>query len=375
MVKRTIEISRAGSGVGQYGVHLAARDGQLLILTKTEPPRPLPADPPNLLPGGSVPIEDIGLVMVDQREASYSHHALVSLAQEGAAVVLCGPDHLPGAMVLPLAEHTQLQSRLRLQIDASAPTLKRCWQAVVRAKLRAQAATVVDASARRRLLGLAERTRSGDPDNAEGTGAAIYWPALFEGCTAVAMPFRRIAGEGRARQDRDLAPPPNNLLDYGYAALRAMVARALISAGLLPALGIKHVGRANAFNLADDLMEPLRPIIDARVKYLAVQVDNARELQLDPTTKAELLKVLAEPVVFPSATRPGTLDKGPLMVGITRMVASFVRVLEGGVADAVARLDFPALPHWPSTASRAGGDSTDSASTPPDTDEQDRDGP
>lgn len=381
MVKRTVEISRAGSQPGQYGVHLAVRDEQLLILLKTEPPRPIPAQPANLLPGGSIPCEDIGIVLVDQRETSYSHHALIKLTEAGAAVVLCGHDHLPSAVLLPLATHTQLHERLHLQINATQPMLKRCWQAVVQAKLRAQGATVPDPSVRARLLGLALRTRSGDPDNTEAQGAVLYWPALFEYCPALHRPFRRVPGAreqaGEHAQVQIGASPPNNLLDYGYAALRAMTARAIISAGLLPALGVQHAGRANAFNLADDLMEPLRPIIDARVRYLCLQAQSMSDLALIPENKAELLKVLAEPVAFPSATRPGTWDTGPLMVGITRLVASYVRVLEGcasGGAAAAAKLEFPVLPHWPKLLAGMHEDSTHSASTSTDSDVEDEEG-
>ncbi len=398
MIKRTIEISRAGTAGsvrGQYGVHLAVRDGQLLILYKTEPPKAIPAMPPNLAPGGSIPVEDLGIVMVDQREASYSHHALVSMAEAGAAVVLCGRNHLPEAMLLPISTSTDLASRLDSQINASKPTVKRLWQMVVRAKLRAQACTLPETAARQRLLALADRVRSGDPENLEGQGAVAYWPAHFASCPAVKPPFRRVAGRGMVVPDRSgpspaaserdsvandpesgqvTGAPPNNLLDYGYAAIRAMVARAVVSAGLLPAIGIQHRGRSNPFCLADDLMEPLRPMIDARVKYLCLRAASAQELVLDQDHKAELLKVLAEPVLFPSATRRGQWDQGPLMIATQRMVASFVRILESGVAGSAESMSFPILPHWLPTLSHLTQKSIHNASTLTDNGEEEDEG-
>ena len=306
MIRRTIEISREPS-------HLAVRDAQLLILRKDPKQKRLPTHPENL--AGSIPCEDIGVIMADSRETTYSHHALAQLAEYGAALVICGRNHHPVGMYLPLSCNTQLLSRLDAQINASKPTRKRLWATIVIAKIRAQAAALPPCpeaqACRTRLLQLATQVRSGDVTNIEAQAAAAYWPVLFSQCKSINHPFRRKAG-------RPDAPAPNNLLDYGYAALRAAVARALISAGLLPALGIHHHGRSNPFSLADDLMEPLRPLIDRRVRWLA-QRD---ELVLNQPTKAELLDVLTEEISVSDA-------KGPLLVGVTRYVASFVRVLTG----------------------------------------------
>jgi CRISPR-associated protein Cas1 len=309
VIKRTIEISREPA-------HLAVRQEQLLILRKRESDRsPLPAHPPNL--AGSIPCEDLGVVMVDSRETTYSHHALARLAEHGAAVVICGQDHHPVAMCLPISTNTELLARLDAQIGASKPTLKRLWQQIVIAKVAAQAVALSPCGgeavqqARRKILSLARRVRSGDPDNVEAQAAAIYWPALFDGCDSVATPFRRAAGDRLARN-------PNSLLDYGYSALRAAIARAIVAAGLLPALGIKHVGRSNPYCLADDLMEPLRPLVDRRVRWLAQR----GELELCQPVKAELLGVLTEEI-------GPHKSKGPLLVAVTRYVSSFVRVLTG----------------------------------------------
>ncbi len=308
MIKRTVEVSREA-------VHIAVRDEQLLILRKREDevPSRLPAHPPNLV--GSVPCEDLGVLMVDSRETTYSHHALAKLAEHGAALVVCGRDHHPAGMYLPLSTNTQLLSRLDAQLTASRPVRKRIWQQLVQAKIRAQGSVLgsvggqTSRAACARVLSLANRVRSGDPDNVEAQAAAVYWPALFRDCLDVPQPFRRRPGDLSA-------PPPNNLLDYGYAALRAATARAIVSAGLLPALGIQHRGRSNPFCLADDLMEPLRPLIDWR----ALQLARRGELSLAQSNKAELLRVLTLEV------SDGNL-RGPLQVMLSRFVSDFVRVL------------------------------------------------
>lgn len=302
MVKRTVEISR-------QPCHLATRLGQMLILTRTEPPRPLPANPPNL--AGILPIEDLGLLMVDERDTTYSHTLLVRLAQHGAALVVCGEDHHPLGMYLPISTNTHLLSRLQHQLSAPRPRLKQAWQAIVRAKIRAQAANITDEALRTRLNVCAAGVRSADAGNAEAVAAAAYWPALFCRFPSVQHPFRRVPGE------RD-APFPNALLDYGYAALRATVARAIVAAGLLPALGMKHIGRSNPYCLADDLVEPARPIMDARIRELA----RAGQRTLDQSTKAYLLATLAEPVLFDG-------EHSPLMVALQRSVSDFVALLAG----------------------------------------------
>lgn len=306
MIKRTIELSRDPA-------HLAVRDRQLLILRKSNTPARLPASPDNL--AGTIPCEDIGVIMVDSRGTTYSHTALAELAESGAAVVVCGRDHHPTGMFLPISTNTYILSRLDAQMNASKPTIKKLWASIIKAKVNAQADALSTHQTmdvcRTKLGRLAQDVKSGDTTNIEAQAAAAYWPALFSMCETVQQPFRRRAGNRSAS-------PPNNLLDYGYAALRAAVARAIVAAGLLPALGIQHRGRGNPFCLADDLMEPLRPLVDRRVRWLAER----DELSLDQPTKAELLGVLTEEI--------GTDGShGPLMVALTRYVASFARVLSG----------------------------------------------
>jgi CRISPR-associated protein Cas1 len=325
VIKRTIEISRQPT-------HIAVRDEQLLILRKTEPPRPLPAHPTNL--AGSIPCEDLGVLMVDERDTTYSHSALVKLAEHGCALVVCGRDHHPAGMFLPISANTELLARLDAQLSATKPTVKRLWTIIVAAKVRAQADALPPTlpttdeeteQVRGKLLALARDVRSGDPENIEAQAAAVYWPEVFRRSTFIPHPFRRRAGVARLSEPGSASVselPPNNLLDYGYAALRAAVARSIVSAGLLPALGIKHRGRSNPFCLADDLMEPLRPLVDVRVRWLTER----GEIGLDQTVKAELLRVLTDEV---ECGEPPTPLRGPLLVALTRYVASFVRVLTG----------------------------------------------
>jgi len=250
-----------------------------------------------------VPCEDVGVLLVDNGATTYTHAVLTRLVERGAAVVLCGADHLPCGMVLPFAGNALMTQRLAAQVGAGAPLRKRLWRQVVRHKIRGQAANLpADHPARRRLLDLAESVRSGDPANCEGLAARFYWRALM--------------GEGFRRDPEGAAP--NGLLNYGYMVFRAAVARALVAAGLHPALGLHHTNRNNAFCLADDLVEVFRPRVDAAV----VRLVNGGRREVDREAKREILSLLSgEAVVGEFA--------GPLMTGLHRMAASLVRCYEG----------------------------------------------
>ena len=291
MIKRTLEISREPA-------HLATRLGQLLLKRDGEV-------------AASIPCEDIGVVAVDHPQTTYTHGALTELLQHGAAVLLCGRDHLPVGLMLPLSEHHQVVWRVQSQIDTSLPVKKRLWQQLVRGKILAQAANLdPDGAAARKLRNFARSVRSGDPSNREAQAARVYWANwLLQGPEAVHhVDFRR-------DPDGDGA---NAMLNYGYAVIRAALARALVSGGLYPALGVHHSNRGNPFCLADDLIEPLRPLVDDRVRTLLF--DCAEELT--QPVKAQLLDLLTVEV------ETGNF-RGPLMVALHRYVAGFVRVLEG----------------------------------------------
>jgi CRISPR-associated protein Cas1 len=255
--------------------------------------------------GGSVPCEDIGVVVVDHGEVTYTHQALARLVEFGAAVVFCGANHLPAGLLLPLAGQTEVAHRTLIQAAAARPVRKRLWKQIIRTKVRHQADNLpTDSAARRHLEELIPRVRSGDPDNIEAQAARVYWSAWLDGA-----PFRRETDGG------DVA---NGLLNYGYAVARAAVARALVAAGLNPALGLHHRHRANPFCLADDLLEPLRPWVDVIVSHrLAAGVQS-----VDRASKTALVELLTRTVKCGDQT-------GPLMVALHRTCASLVRCLAG----------------------------------------------
>jgi CRISPR-associated protein Cas1 len=177
--------------------------------------------------------------------------------ENNAAIVHCDDRHLPTALLLPLEGHHTLAERQREQLAATEPLRKQLWQQIIVAKIKNQAALLQKLEKpHAALLTHAKNVRSGDPDNYEARAAAYYWAHLFP----TELNFRR----GRDEQ------PPNNLLNYGYAILRALVARAIVSAGLLPSLGLHHSNKYNAYALADDLMEPFRPFVDAIVQQIVI---------------------------------------------------------------------------------------------------------
>lgn len=291
MIKRTLEISREAA-------HLAVKLDQLLV-------QPRGAEEQATR---SVPCEDIGVVLVDHPSTTYSHAALARLMDFGGVLVVCGADHLPVGMLLPMARHTEVVWRIQDQIGVSKPLRKQLWKQVVVAKIRAQAANLARGSASRsKLLALAREVRSGDPKNVEAQAARVYW-SVWLGDLAPTGPFRR---------DPD-RPGINSMLNYGYAVFRAAVARAIVAAGLHPTLGIHHENRSDAFCLADDLVEPIRPLVDARVRELY----GGGAETLDQPTKAGLLELLTASVRVGDQT-------GPLMVGLHRTVASLVRCYQG----------------------------------------------
>lgn len=312
MIKRTLEISREPA-------NLSVRDGQLVLKRHGQIV-------------GSVPCEDIGVVLVDHPQTTYTHAALAKLAECDAAVVICGRDHLPAAILLPMVDHSQVVWRLDAQLSVGKPLLKQLWRQLVVAKIRAQAANLSsDQPAYKKLLALAREVRSDDPMNVEAQAARVYWGNwLWDAEESVAdaegdspiLP-RRLGKIGTVpvfRRDKDL-PGLNGFLNYGYAVVRAAVARAIVAAGLLPSLGIHHRNRSNSFCLADDLMEPLRPLVDDRVRELHRQGYE----ELNQPAKAALLEILVDRV----ALGDGEENVGPLMVQLHRYVASLVRCFMG----------------------------------------------
>jgi CRISP-associated protein Cas1 len=285
LIKRTLEISREPA-------HLSVKLDQFLIKRDGVVVR-------------QVPCEDIGVVVVDHPQTTYSHAALAALAESDAALVICGRNHLPVAVLLPLSDHTQVVWRINDQLAVSRPIRKRLWQQIIVGKIRAQAANLeVGSPARSKLLAYACEVRSGDPSNLEAQAARVYW-------------VNYLPEEAVFRRDSD-ADCLNAMLNYGYAVVRAALARAIVAAGMFPALGLHHSNRSNGFCLADDLIEPLRPLVDDRARELYRQ--GARGI--DPDSKAGLLKLLAEDVAFAGET-------GPLMVNLHRYVSSLWKCYRG----------------------------------------------
>lgn len=255
-----------------------------------------------------IPIEDIGVVVLDNRRITITQAALAALLDNQVAVITCDDRRMPAGLMLPLAGNTTQTERFRHQIDASLPLKKQLWQQTVQAKILNQSSVLY------RCRGLdcgnmeawAKQVRSGDGDNLEGRAAAFYWQQLFGHVEG----FRR---------DRE-GVAPNNLLNYGYAVLRAVVARALVGSGLLPTLGIHHHNRYNAYCLADDVMEPYRPYVDLLVADL---VDGGADCSaLTAEIKSRLLSVPVLDVVIDGR-------RSPLMIGVGMTTASLYKCFSG----------------------------------------------
>lgn len=296
MIKRTIHVGSPCT--------LRRREGQLVV----QYPRELG------LPEKTVPIEDIGVLILDHERVVVTQMLLAALLANNVAVITCNEQHMPTGMLLNLDGHTTQTELFRAQIEASEPLKKNLWMQCVQAKLRNQAALLEQIGVPGDVLReLARNTRSGDPDNMEARGAAHYWRHLFPPELNF---FRHRTG-----------PPPNDLLNYGYAILRAVVARSLVGSGLLPTLGIFHRNKYNAYCLADDIMEPYRPWVDELVFALVVK-DGAGHDGLTPQIKGRLLQLPTRDVVIAG-------KRSPLLVAVQRTTASVAQCFSQGERRAV----------------------------------------
>lgn len=255
------------------------------------------------------PIEDIGVVVIDNKRITITQGLIEALLNNNCALVTCDSRCMPTGLLLPLDGHSVQSERFRWQIESSLPLRKQLWQQTVRSKIANQESvlrrhTTVETGCMRKW---AEEVRSGDVDNLEGRAAAYYWKNLFSHCAP---------GFVRGRE----GPPPNHLLNYGYAILRAIVARALVSSGLLPTLGIHHHNRYNAYCLADDIMEPYRPYVDRLVYEITEQY--GIDIELSKDIKAELLSIPTLDVVIGG-------KRSPLMVGVSQTTASLYKCFSG----------------------------------------------
>jgi CRISP-associated protein Cas1 len=257
----------------------------------------------------TIPVEDIGVVVLDHKQITITQALIGALLDNNTAVITCDDTRLPSGMLLPLAGNTLQTERFRAQIDASQPLKKNLWQQTVSAKIANQARLLEKlGKPADNMKHWSSSVLSGDQQNHEARAAAWYWKTIFP-------------PELNFLRERN-GIPPNNLLNYGYAILRAVVARGLVSSGLLPTLGIHHRNKYNAYCLADDIMEPYRPFVDeVVVKLMNSGLDYT---ELTTAVKQELLGI---PVI--DITIDG--DSSPLMVGLQRTTASLARCFMGEV--------------------------------------------
>lgn len=225
-----------------------------------------------------MPLEEVSALVLAAGQATVSQATLAGIAESGGAVVICNKSYMPAAMLLPFGSHFVQTERLAAQTSISAPTRKRLWQEIVRAKVRAQAHILeAEAGSDFGLSDLVAQVRSGDPTNVEARAAQIYWPRIF--------------GDPSFRRRRD-ANDQNRLLNYGYTVLRAIVARAICASGLHPSLGLHHHNRYDSFCLASDLMEPFRPLVDSAVCDIC-RAEGA-DVEISPVIKKSILQSLYE---------------------------------------------------------------------------------
>jgi len=257
-----------------------------------------------------IPIEDIGVVILDAFRLTISQTLISKLLHNNVALITCDERHHPQGLMLNLEGNTLQQERFRYQINASQPLKKNLWQQTIKAKIRNQSALLdIHGFDTENMHYWETQVASGDPKNYEGRAAAYYWKNLFNDYQE---------GFVRGRFEAE----PNNLLNYGYAILRAVVARSLVASGLLPTLGIHHHNRYNAYALADDIMEPYRPYVDRLVLEIMLKYDSISELT--PELKKELLQIPVIDIYIDG-------QKSPLMVGLQQTTASLAASYEGGI--------------------------------------------
>lgn len=262
-----------------------------------------------------VPFEDIAVIVLHSREITLTHPVLAACAEYGIALFSTGDNHQPNGVFMPFLSHSRTVRMMRLQMDLDRPTVKRCWAKIVKQKIENQAFCLRKLALPQadRLDSYARRVVSGDTGMLEAQASAIYFPALFS--------------KGFTRSQDDWT---NSALNYGYAILRGAITRGIVAHGLMPSLGIFHSSEQNAFNLADDIIEPFRPLIDL---YVAKNRPIDLTLDLTPTQKASLVDILNIDVAMPR----GVMS---VLSAIEQCVESFVRMYDGG---SEALLELPTI--------------------------------
>ena len=287
MIKRTLYFGNAA--------YLSLKDNQLVVKKPNEEVR-------------TAAIEDIGFIILDSPQITITNALIGALLENNCAILNCGKTHLPEGLLLPLAGNTLQSERFNAQIEASLPLKKQLWQQTVQQKILNQASILqqVRGIEAKNMLAWANSVRSGDVDNREAVAAAYYWKELFPDIADFV-------------RDRNGAPP-NNLLNYAYAILRGIVARALVASGLLPTFGIHHHNRYNAYCLADDIMEPYRSIADKLVIEITKEKGFPKELTTE--IKASILQLPTTDVLIDG-------NRSPLMNAVSTTTASLYKCFAG----------------------------------------------
>lgn len=258
----------------------------------------------------TIPIEDIGMVVLDNKQITVTHGVMEKLLANNCALITCDSNRMPMGLMLPLSGNTTQTERFKDQIEASVPLKKQLWQQTVEAKIRNQAYLLEKSTSSivKNMLAWANDVKSGDPDNYEARAAVYYWANLFPGI------------QGFTRHREGIAP--NNLLNYGYAVLRAVIARSLVASGLLPTLGIHHRNKYNAYCLADDIMEPYRPFVDSVIVDILKKNDDISEISKEHKTL--LLNIPVLDVVING-------QRSPLMIAVAQTTASLYQCFAGKI--------------------------------------------
>ncbi len=264
----------------------------------------------------SIPVEDIGIVVLDHKQITITQALMEALLENNTALITCDSTHHPTGLLLPLCGNTIQNERFRSQLDATEPLKKQLWMQTISQKIKNQAAHFEERKLDNSyLIPLHRNVKSGDTDNCEATAAAFYWGNVFNNLISpdgeLAVPAFKRFREGL---------PPNNYLNYGYALLRATMARSIVGAGLLPTLGIFHHNRYNAYCLADDLMEPYRPYVDKVV--CSILEEHGMNEDIPKEIKTLLLRIPVMDVLIDG-------EKSPLMNATQRTAVSLVKCFNG----------------------------------------------
>ena len=296
MIKRTLYFGNPA--------YLSLKMKQMVVRIPQKDDKDLPSEEDQVR---TLPIEDLGIIILDNKQITITQGLMAALLENNCAVITCDSKRMPVGLMLPLAGNTIQNERFRSQLNSSLPLRKQLWQQTIEAKIRNQAAVLkyVTGQEHKNMLKWSESVRSGDADNMEARAAVYYWKTIFpeDPCFI------------RDREDEGA----NALLNYGYAILRAVVARALVGAGLLPTLGIHHHNRYNAYCLADDIMEPYRPYVD---KLVVEMLEDGAEDILNATNKVKLLNI---PVIEVKINE----KRSPLMIAVSQTVSSLVKCFRG----------------------------------------------